>query len=237
MKRTAWFWIATQLFLLTLLPRVTASALPKDDGKQITVRVRNYARMESAVLLKAESTANKILKEARAETVWVLCFDGSTWSKELACTNVPGPMDLTVNVLPFSTPQASRRRGDEFGYAIEDGEQGFGSDAWVFIDRIKSLAVERELSVAQLLGHVLAHELGHMLLGANSHSGMGLMRAKWSSRELFAADHGELFFAASESRRLQKAVLARWQACSRGVQTAELQQITRIRLSTEPSEK
>lgn len=217
MKRTAWFWIATQLFLLTLLPQLTASALPKDDGKQITVRVRNYARMESAVLLKAESTADKVLKEAGAHTDWVLCFDGSTWSRDVACTNLPGPMDLTVNVLPFSTSQASRRRGDEFGYAVEDGDQGFGSDAWIFIDRIKSLAVERELSLAQLLGHVLAHELAHMLLGANSHSGMGLMRAKWSSRELFAADHGELFFAASESKRIQKAVLARRQAGSRGV--------------------
>lgn len=238
MKHTAWFCIAaTQLFLLTLLPRVTASALPKDDGKQITVRVRNYARIESAVLLKAESTANKILKEAGAHTDWVLCFDGSTWSRDVACTNLPDPLDLTVNVLPFSRSQASRPRGDVFGDAIEDGEQGFGSDAWIFIDRIKSLVVERELSLAQLLGHVLAHELGHMLLGANSHSGMGLMRAKWSSRELQAADHGGLFFSASESKRIQRAVLARWQACLRGVQTAELHQITKIRLSTEPSEK
>jgi hypothetical protein len=222
-KRTAWFWIATQIFLLPLLPQVTVSASPKDEEKQITVRVRNYAPIESAVLRKAEATANKILREAGADTLWVLCFDGSTWPRDAACTSLPGPMDLTVNVLPFSVSQSIPSRGDLFGNATEDGERGFGCDAWIFYNPIKSFAIERELSLAQLLGHVFAHELGHMLLGPNSHSGMGLMRAHWSSRELHAADHGGIFFSASESRRIQKAVLARWQACSCGVQSAEAQ--------------
>jgi hypothetical protein len=113
---------------------------------------------------------------------------------------------------------------------MESGEQGFGCDAWIFYDPMKRFAVERELSLAQLLGHVIAHELGHMLLGPNSHSGMGLMRAQWSGRELQAADHGGLFFSASESKRIQNAVLVRWQAVSRGVQRAEAQQITENRL-------
>jgi hypothetical protein len=48
--------------------------------------------------------------------------------------------------------------------------------------------------------------------------------------ETTTADHGGLFFSASESRRIQKAVLARWQAGSRGVQSAELLQIIKMRL-------
>jgi hypothetical protein len=203
------------------------------DEKQITIRVRNYARVDSGVLLTAKTTSSRILREAGAETVWVLCFDGNTGSNDVACTNLPGPMDLTFNVLPFSAPQASRLRGDEFGYATEDGAQGFGCVAWIFYDPIKSFAVEKELSLTQLLGHVLAHELGHILLGANSHSGMGLMRAQWSSRELFEANHGGLFFSDSESRRIQKAVLARWHADSSGVQSAEARQITKTRSGPE----
>lgn len=227
--------------ILSLLVAASSQGAPQaaltgrpNEGKQITVRVRNYARIESGVLLRAETAANKILQEAGAETVWVVCFDGSTWSRDAACANLPGPMDLTLNVLPFPMSQASHLKGDVFGYASEDGGQGFGCDAWIFYDPIKSFAVERELNLAQLLGHVLAHELGHLLLGANSHSGMGLMRAQWSSRELHAADHGGLFFSASESRRIQEAVLARWQAAPRGVQSAQVQQITKIRLVPEP---
>jgi hypothetical protein len=214
-------------------PQAALKARP-NEGKQITVRVRNYARIDSGVLLKAETTANKILREAGAETVWVVCFDGSTWSRDVACTNPPGPMDLTMNVLPFSRSEGFRQREDVFGYATEDGEHGFGCDGWIFYDPIKNFAMEREMSLAQLLGHVFAHEFGHLLLGPNSHSGMGLMRAKWSSRELLAADQGGLFFSDSEGRRIQKAVLARWQAGSRSVQSAEAQQTTKIRLVPEP---
>jgi len=226
--------------ILSLLVAASAHAAPQaalraqpNEEKQITLRIRNYARIESGVLLKAETTANKILQEAGAETVWVVCFDGSTWSSKVACTNLPGPMDLTVNVLPFSKSQALPPRGNTFGYATEDGAQGFGCDAWIFYGPIEAFAEERELSLAQLLGHVFAHEVGHMLLGANSHSGIGLMSAHWSSRELLAADQGGLFFADSESRRIQRAVLARWQVHSRGVQSAQAQ-TTKIRQVPEP---
>jgi len=204
-------------------PRVAPTAQPNEE-KQITVRIRNYARMDSGILLKSEATANRILREAGAETVWVVCFDGSTWSEDLACTNPPGPMDLTVNVLPFSRTEHFRHREDVFGCATEDGEYGFAGLAWIFYDPIKSFAIKRQLSFVRLLGHVFAHELGHMLLGSNSHSEMGLMRATWSSGELRAADRAWLFFSASESSRIQKAVLARWQADSRGVQTTQVQQ-------------
>jgi hypothetical protein len=214
-------------------PQAALTARPNEE-KQITVRVRNYARIDPGVLLKTETVASKILQEARVDTIWVVCFDGSAYSRDVACTNLPGTMDLTVNVLPFARSQAFPSRGDTLGYAIEDGEQGFGCDAWIFNDRIKSFAEERKLALPQLLGQVFAHELGHMLLGANSHSGIGLMSARWSSRELLGADHGELFFSASESRQIQKAVLARSQAGARGVQSAEAQQITKIRLVPEP---
>jgi hypothetical protein len=209
--------------ILSLFVAASSHASPKaalrargNEEKQITVRVRKYAPLEPGVLLKAETTANKILREAGVDTVWVLCFDGSARSGDVACTDPRGPMNVTVNVLPISMSQAFRLRGEAFGMAAEDGELGFGCDAWIFNDPIANFAVERELSAAQLFGHVLAHELGHLLLGPNSHSGVGLMRAQWSSRELHAVDQGGLFFSASESERIQKAVLARWQAVPRG---------------------
>ena len=89
-------------------------------------------------------------------------------SGDAGCTNLSGPMNLTMNVPPFSRSERFRQRENVFGYATEDGVQAFACDAWIFYDPIKSFAVERELSFVQLLGHVFAHELGRMLLGANS---------------------------------------------------------------------
>jgi hypothetical protein len=199
----------------------TAPAARANKEKQITVRVRNYTGIDSGLLLKAEATANKILREAGAESVWIVCFDGTAWSGNAACTTIPGLEDLTVNVRPLPASQGSHLREGVFGYANEEGEQGFGCDAWVFIDPIERFAVANGLNWVQLLGHVFAHEVGHLLLGVNSHSGIGLMRAQWSRRELLAANQGGLFFSAAEGKRLQKAVLARWQADSLALQTVQ----------------
>jgi hypothetical protein len=105
-----------------------------------------------------------------------------------------------------------RQKGDAFGVAAEGGEGEFGGDAWIFYDQIKEPAVRGELSLTQILGSVIAHELGHLLLGTNSHSRTGLMRARWSREELLAADLGELNFSKSECERIRNSLVARSQA-------------------------
>lgn len=214
------FLVATS----SLAASQSAPAARANKEKQITVRVRNYAGIDPGLLLKAETTANKILWEAGTDSVWIMCFDGTAWSGSAECTTVPGLKDLTVNVRPVPVPQGSHLKEGVFGYANEDGEQGFGCDAWVFVEPIERFATEKGLNWVQLLGHVFAHELGHLLLGANSHAGVGLMRAQWSSRELSAVNRGGLFFSAAESKRLQNAVLARWQADPRGAHTVQAQE-------------
>lgn len=43
-----------------------------------------------------------------------------------------------------------------------------------------------EVLIERALGRALSHELGHYLLGSKAHAPRGLMRANWSSREVFA---------------------------------------------------
>jgi hypothetical protein len=77
-----------------------------------------------------------------------------------------------------------RQTSDVFGLAAGTGEGEFPCDVWVFCDQVKELAVDKRLFLSQILGSVIARELGHLLLGANSHSRSGLMRAVWSREEL-----------------------------------------------------
>ena len=58
----------------------------------------------------------------------------------------------------------------------------------------------------------MAHELGHLLLGANAHSKWGLMLARWTREDLVAADRGELSFSNLERNRIHNALIARYQA-------------------------
>ena len=55
---------------------------------------------------------------------------------------------------------------------------------------------------AVLLGHVMAHEIAHLLLGTNSHSASGIMRAHWYAQELASADRGALLFTPDQARAM-----------------------------------
>ena len=66
--------------------------------------------------------------------------------------------------------------------------------AYIFYDRILDHARLTGSNVARLLGAVIAHEVGHLLLPAFSHSPTGIMRAHWGGRIVrvpdFTVDQG-----------------------------------------------
>ena len=48
---------------------------------------------------------------------------------------------------------------------------------WVFVGRVEFLAAWCSARPSDVLGHVIAHEIGHVLLGLGAHSSAGLMAA------------------------------------------------------------
>jgi hypothetical protein len=186
-----------------------------DGDKQITIRIHNYAQVESSVLLKAERITDDILREAGVDVVWIVCSASPIPAKEPSCETPMVLTDVTLNLLPESMSRRFHLRGDAFGVALEDAEGGLGSDAWIFCDLVKDAAAQRQLTQSVLLGTVIAHELGHLLLSTNSHSAFGLMRANWSRKELSAAEQRAMYFSSSESKRIQQALMSRQQSRER----------------------
>ena len=209
--------VAFSLILATIAygaPRTSVTD-GTDGDKQITIRIHNYAQVKSSVLLNAERTTDDILQEAGVEVVWIECSTGSIPAKEPACETPMGPTDLMLNLLPRSMSERFHLRIDAFGVALEDAERGLGSNAWIFCDLVKEAATQRQLTQSVLLGTVIAHELGHLLLSTNSHSAFGLMRANWSGKELSAVEHRAMYFSSSESKRIHQAMIARRQSRER----------------------
>jgi len=193
----------------------TSSTAGNDGAKQITIRIHNYDQVELGVLVNAERTTNDILHEAGVEVVWLECSTGNMPAKEPACEIPMGPTDLTLNLLPQSMSNRFHLSVDAFGVALEDAEGGLGSNAWIFCDLVKDAAAQGRLTRSVLLGTVIAHELGHLLLSTNSHSAFGLMRANWSGKELSAVEHRAMYFSSSESKRIQQAMMSRQQSRGR----------------------
>ena len=85
-----------------------------------------------------------------------------------------------------------------------------GSDlVLVVVDRVERLANGRDGERGILMGHVIAHELGHLLLETPEHSVEGIMRARWGQSDLDRAAQGLLLFHPSQGPRMQMAAHTR----------------------------
>ena len=170
-----------------------------------TVLVYNYARTSPAILAAAEREAGRILNAAGVRLTWVECpMRSSTAGPKGPCSRRLKSTDIMLRVLP--PPAQHRLKADVFGFAIRP------ILANVYYDYAVRLAVELEyveFDARTILGCVIAHELGHLFLGSNSHSSAGIMRSPWRPKQVRQALMGTLLFTAEQAKVMQVQVRAR----------------------------
>ncbi len=72
------------------------------------------------------------------------------------------------------------------------------------MDPVEELHKSFSVGTANLLGQAAAHEIAHLLLGTNSHSTRGIMRAHWQRGDLVTADKGLLLFDQTEAETMRR---------------------------------
>ena len=72
---------------------------------------------------------------------------------------------------------------ESLGFAIPCNRTDGACLCYVLYSRIWALAEAQKLGPARMLGHVLAHEIGHALLGPNPHEPRSIMQGKFSIEE------------------------------------------------------
>ena len=188
------------LFLILALVLPPSSAQTAISTRlEVTVSLYGYAHVSSKTLAKAKQEAQRILHEAGVETVWVSCLPKSE-KIELNSCSVVDATHLVLKILPHGLTAHVRDRIDVLGNAVLD-ENSTGNYACAFLDHIQ--AQEERLGFA-LMGNVFAHELGHLLLGSNTHSVSGIMSAHWLGTELRRVSQGSIGFLPSQSHRMKE---------------------------------
>lgn len=159
------------------------------SSAQVTISVWNDASVPERMLREAQSEARRIFQSAGLVTAWVTCKG----SKE--CQTPRDRANLSLRLVPWSA------RGDSvFGVAFlsDRGEGAYGD---VFYPSITKL--HGEASPARLLGHVMAHEIGHLLLGTGDHSCCGIMSPHWGPAEFLRIGMGTLLFTPEQARNIR----------------------------------
>jgi hypothetical protein len=78
----------------------------------------------------------------------------------------------------------------------------------VFYDRVKRFsdtidAIPNSKNVGIVLGHVIAHELGHLLISGNAHTPVGIMHGEWDYKQWKMAAAGTLLFAPAQAKLMR----------------------------------
>ena len=171
----------------------------------ITVRIYNMSEADPGEIARAAQEASEIFARTGVELAWADCGGPA---REPLCGKVKGPSAVNLRLMPSRLAPAGLPKG-VFGFALMATTSGFARTANVYFDRVGAIADGRKYRQAVVLGAMMAHEIGHLLLGEGSHSKYGLMSLPWSPKVLTAADRGMLSFAKREAVRIRKAARAR----------------------------
>jgi hypothetical protein len=95
-----------------------------------------------------------------------------------------------------------RSEQEALGFALPCSQGKAGCMAYIFYSRIETLAANGDAGLSDILGHAMAHEIGHLLLGPG-HSQVGIMQAEWTREDLASAARNQLSFTPQQIELLR----------------------------------
>jgi hypothetical protein len=169
--------------------------------QRITIHLYNYAKVSAKTLTKAKERTNQLFLYAGLETVWVdhpvLIDNPGTGSSS---TDSWGRADFVLRLLSQARKGLRKKAmGEALSLRIAN----------VFLNRVEQQTSIGEITTDEVLGHAMAHEIGHLLLGEDSHSKSGIMVAKWLGQDLHRMSKGDLRFTEEEVKKIQAEVQRR----------------------------
>jgi hypothetical protein len=156
---------------------------------RVTIAVCDLAGAGQQTLAGAEQIVNRMYRKAGIAINWV---NGCATS---------GAEDLRLNILGGAAGGDAPVPEASLGYAVAATRT-----ANVRLDRIIQLSVDRHVYPSDVTGAVIAHELGHLLLGPGAHAYFGIMRPAF---DFSPASLSSLFFSRDQAARMGHAIAER----------------------------
>ena len=179
-----------------VLMAVVCSAAMTFAAESMNISVCNIDEVPSKTLARAEAVVTTIFSQSQVAVAWSSC-DGSG----------PGARVELRLWRECSADSAQRDSRHVMGMAFTaPGVTGTMAD--VYYGVIEQFAKEHEADPAEVLGYVVAHEIGHLLLGPG-HSAGGIMTAVWNGKTLAAGRQHWLTFTQAQRNSIRRELRAR----------------------------
>lgn len=168
-----------------------------------TILVFNYSQASVSTIRLAEAEAGRVLGRAGFSAAWLNCPAPPSSSPQAVCEKEQTPGEIRVRIL--SGHASNRFQDSVFGFAIAPVFASVYYESALRLARIDNAEFEAPL----ILGCVIAHEIGHLLLGPNKHSAVGIMQPQWESTQVLQIMQGALVFTEEQSSLIRGEVQRR----------------------------
>lgn len=158
------------------------------------IRVCVGGEAPPVTVARAEATASWMLATAGLAVEW--------HSKEAAGRR--GESQTNKVVVDLIAKSAESEHPGALAYVLSHQ----GSLIVVMYDRVERAAGQSS-RVGNVLGHVMTHELGHLLQGIARHSEAGVMKAHWDARDIDLMTYGPLAFTAEDIALIHTGIVKR----------------------------
>ena len=139
---------------------------------------------------EARSIVTGIYRDAGVELQW-----GS---------DAAGAANRTLTIVLTTRKSAPKGvRIDAMGVSPTPGDGTRGTVAYIFVDAVREFAEAHRVTLANVLGCAIAHEIGHLLLPPNAHRPDGIMRGNWHPADFPPASPGIPGFPAEQAQLLR----------------------------------
>jgi hypothetical protein len=158
--------------------------------------VFNFRQVDTDILSNAEKEVDQIFGQAAIKIVWQECPTGNE-----PCHKGPSPVFFLAIK---AGPSQNKFLDVVSGQAIVKNHI-----AVVYYDALPRVGLRKTTphEASTLLACVIAHELGHLLLGAHGHSIHGIMRDHWDVEQTRLALMSDLGFLPEEGKLMRGALL------------------------------
>jgi hypothetical protein len=197
--------------VLVVLTGIGGALLPsRASGGPVThppliIRIYDSVGLASERLATAHHAVSAVLKPAGIDITWRDCRRAPTDASGPSCNGALEVSEVIIRIVNAGSKQGD----DRLGYSSVDVQNHADCLATVFADRIEAMAGRTQSDPGTLLGHVMAHEIGHLLMGTSRHSPMGLMRERWSDNEVRRRNPIDWQLTRSDARTVRGGLLER----------------------------
>ena len=192
--------------LVAMAIAVGVSAEPR---AALTVRLYNTSDIPAPELLAARRAIDATFQNTGLDLIVRHCGRPVLPEDSVdPCSESLKPLEMVVRIIdaPGNNPTI-QSEACGVAYVLKETDRGWLATA--FSDRVANAATRVGVDAGTLLGLVIAHELGHLLLGSGYHSWTGVMRADWP-KELRDHNGGPWRFSTLEAARMRQAAAIRF---------------------------